>query len=139
MTDAISPMGPIPTQPAAQPTTGISTDTSRLTSKANLQKAGQQFEAVFINMMLKSMRQAKLDDGGLLDTKNSDTFRDMQDKQVAESMAAHQPIGIGKAMTDFLAKSQQALQPTAATTPASPGAPGAPAAPAAPVANGGAS
>jgi flagellar protein FlgJ len=79
---------------------------------------------VFINMMLKSMRQAKLggDEDSLFDTKNSDTFRDMQDKNVAESMAAHQPIGIGKAMTDFLAKSQSALQPA---TPAadSPGTP----------------
>jgi flagellar protein FlgJ len=103
-----------PTPPTAQPVAGISTDTSRLTSRANLKKAGQQFEAVFINMMLKSMRQAKLDDGGLLDTKNSETFRDMQDKQVAESMAAHQPIGIGKAMTEFLAKSQKALQDAAA-------------------------
>ena len=102
---------PLPATPSAQPTTGISTDTSRLTSRANLKKAGEQFEAVFINMMLKSMRQASLGDG-LLDGKNSETFRDMQDKQVAESMAAHQPIGIGKAMTDFLAKSQQALQPS---------------------------
>ena len=117
-----------PTQPAAQPVAGISTDTSRLTSRANLKKAGQQFEAVFINMMLKSMRQAKLDDGGLLDTKNSETFRDMQDKQVAESMAAHQPIGIGKAMTEFLAKSQKALQDAAAASATS-GASPAPAAP----------
>lgn len=100
-------MTDIPTP--VQPTSGISTDTSRLTSRANLKKAGQQFEAVFINMMLKSMRQASLGDG-LLDGKNSETFRDMQDKQVAESMAAHQPIGIGKAMTDFLARSQQSLQ-----------------------------
>lgn len=101
---------PLPATPTAQPTTGISTDTSRLTSRANLKKAGEQFEAVFINMMLKSMRQASLGDG-LLDTKDSDTFREMQDKQVAESMAAHQPIGIGKAMTEFLARSQTALQP----------------------------
>lgn len=106
---------PSPTQPLAQPTAGISTDTSRLTSRANLKKAGQQFESVFIGMMLKSMRQANLGDG-LFDSKNSETFRDMQDKQVAESMAAHQPIGIGKAMTEFLAKSQQALQDAAAAS-----------------------
>jgi flagellar protein FlgJ len=106
---------PSPTQPSAQPTAGISTDNSRLTSRANLKKAGQQFEAVFINMMLKSMRQASLGDG-LLDGKNSQTFRDMQDKQVAESMAAHQPIGIGKAMTEFLAKSQASLQPSGSAT-----------------------
>jgi len=101
---------------AATPTTGISLDTSRLSSSANLKKAGEKFEAVFIGMMMKSMRQTKLtsEDGGLFDTKNMETFRDMQDKKVAESMAEHQPIGIGKAMTDFLAKSQTALQPSAA-------------------------
>jgi flagellar protein FlgJ len=118
---------PSPTQPSAQPTNGISTDNSRLTSRANLKKAGQQFESVFIGMMLKSMRQANLGDG-LFDSKNSDTFRDMQDKQVAESMAAHQPIGIGKAMTDFLAKAQQALQDAAAAS-AAPGGSPAPATP----------
>jgi len=123
VTDAINPVGP--TTPV-QPTSGISTDNSRLTSSANLKKAGQQFEAVFINMMLKSMRQASLGDG-LLDGKNSETFRDMQDKQVAESMAAHQPIGIGKAMTEFLARSQKTLQDATATATA-PGTPAAPAA-----------
>ena len=105
--------------PAAAPTTGISTDTSRLSSSANLQKAGQQFEAVFINMMLKSMRQASLGDG-LLDSKDSGTFRDMQDQRISESMAAHQPIGIGKAMTEFLARAQKSQQMAAApaATPA---------------------
>ena len=107
MTDILPPP---PT--AAAPTTGISLDTSRLASSANLKKAGEKFEAVFVALMLKSMRQAKLGDG-LFDSKDSDTFREMQDKQVAESMATHQPIGIGKAMTDFLAKSQTALQPAA--------------------------
>ena len=88
-----------------QPTAGISLDTSRLGSAANLKKAGEQFEAVFIGLMMKSMRHAKLGDG-LFDSKDSDTFREMQDARVAESMAAHQPIGIGKAMTDFLARNQ---------------------------------
>ena len=97
------------------PTTGISLDTSRLTSRANLDKAGKQFEAVFTGMMLKSMRDAKLTDGDLFQSKAGDTFRDMQDQKLAQSMADHAPIGIGKAMTDFLAKSQPALQPGADT------------------------
>ncbi len=111
MTDVLGPVGPAP----VSPTTGISADTSRLTSRANLKKAGEQFEAVFVNMMLKSMRQTKLagDDGGLFDDKDAKTFRDMQDQKVSESMAAHQPIGIGKAMTDFLSRSQTTLQPAA--------------------------
>ena len=90
---------------------GVSTDTSRLASKANLEAAGKRFESIFVNMMLKSMRQAKLSDG-LFESKSEDQFRDMQDQQLAQSMAQHAPIGIGKAMVDFLAKA-------AATTEAS--------------------
>ena len=87
------------------PTSGISADTSRLTSKGNLKAAGNKFEAVFTGMMLKSMRQAKLADP-LFDSKAIDTFSEMQDANVAKTMAEHAPMGIGKAMTEFLAKSQ---------------------------------
>ena len=112
---------PIPAA-SASPTTGISTDTSRLGSRANLEKAGKQFESVFVGMMMKSMRQAHLA-SELFESKGLDTFREMQDQQVAQSMADHAPLGIGKAMTDFLAKSQANLQPesTAAVTTGKPG------------------
>lgn len=83
---------------------GVSNDTSRLGNRENLDKAGKQFEAIFVGMMLKSMRQAKLGDG-LFDNKAGEQFRDMQDARLAESMAEHAPIGIGRAMTEFLAKS----------------------------------
>jgi flagellar protein FlgJ len=84
-------------------TAGVSMDTSRLASKENLDAAGKRFEAIFVGMMLKSMRTASLGEG-LFDSKAGQQFRDMQDQQLAQSMAAHAPIGIGKAMTDFLAK-----------------------------------
>jgi flagellar protein FlgJ len=99
VSDAIAPIG--------SPSGGVSTDTSRLASKENLDAAGQRFEAVFTGMMLKSMRQAKLSDG-LFDSKGEDQFRDMQDQQLAQSMAVHAPIGIGKAMTAFLASNLKA-------------------------------
>ncbi|WP_298091557.1 rod-binding protein [uncultured Sphingomonas sp.] len=93
---------------AASATGGISTDTSRLASKTNLDKAGAQFEAVFTGMMLKAMRQTKLGDT-LFESKALDTFRDMQDTQVSQTMATAAPIGIGKAVTAFLARSQPDL------------------------------
>ena len=52
-------------------------------------------------MMLKSMRQANLATP-LLDSDSQKQFRDMQDQRTAESMAATTPLGIGKAMTEFL-------------------------------------
>ena len=88
--------------------TGIASGLGRTETKDNLKKAGQQFEAVFTGMMLKEMRQAKLADP-LFDSKAIDTFTEMQDGNVAKAMAEHTPLGIGKAMTDFLSKSQSDL------------------------------
>ncbi len=110
MSDPIASVAP------AQPSLDVSSvvsDKSRLATRANLDKAGQQFEAVFTQMMLKSMRNTHLADD-IFGSKAGDTFRDMQDQKLAQSMAAHQPLGIGKAMVDFLARSQPELQAPAA-------------------------
>jgi peptidoglycan hydrolase FlgJ len=90
--------------------------TERLGSRENLDRAGAKFEAVFTGMMLKAMRQAKLADP-LFDSKAIDTFREMQDAQVAQAMAEHAPLGIGKAMADFLAKGLPDLNQAAADSP----------------------
>lgn len=112
-----------PVAPTALPvgTTGIGSDTSRLATRDNLQQAGQRFEAIFTQMMLKSMRATHLADD-IFGSKAQDTFRDLQDQKIAESMAAHQPLGIGKAMVAFLAKSQPDLQDQAKPADAGGGA-----------------
>ena len=100
--------GVSPKAPRIGGQTGIASGLGRTATADNLQAAGEQFEAVFTGMMLKSMRAAKLADP-LFDNKAVDTFREMQDAQVAKAMAAHQPIGIGKAMTEFLERAQPDL------------------------------
>lgn len=97
MTD-VPPLSAVP-----GPITGVGVDTRRLASTANLEAAGRQFEAVFTAMMVKSMRSTHLAED-LFGSKAADTFKDMQDTQLAASMAEHAPLGIGKAMTAFLAK-----------------------------------
>lgn len=99
--------------PVAAPTSGVGVDTSRLASRANLEAAGKKFEAVFTSMMVKAMRAPHLAED-LFGSKGLDTFREMQDQNFAKSMAEHAPLGIGKAMTDFLSKSQTNLQASAA-------------------------
>lgn len=101
------------TQP--NPSEGVSSDTARLGTSANLDKAGERFEAIFTKMMLSSMRKAKLADS-LFESQALDQFRDMQDQKLAENMAAHTPMGIGKAMTEFLAKAGSVAE-TAPTAP----------------------
>lgn len=93
----------------------VSKDTSRLATRANLEAAGDKFEAVFTQMMLKSMRSVHLADD-LFSSQALDTFRDMQDQKTAQTMAEHRPLGIGKAMVDFLSKAQPEL--AAPSTPA---------------------
>jgi flagellar protein FlgJ len=112
VTDIIAPSSA--SAPSAS-VSGIGRDTSRLATRANLEKAGKQFEATFTSMMLKSMRSTHLADD-LFSSKALDTFKDMQDKQIAQTWADKAPLGIGKAMTDFLAKSQANLQPATAET-----------------------
>ncbi len=101
-------------------TTGIAADTSRLGSEKNLKAAGERFEAVFTGMMLKSMRKTRLADT-LFESKAADQFRDMWDQKVAEGMAVSTPLGIGRAMTDFLGKAAATVTqaaPENAVTPA---------------------
>lgn len=101
--------------PVAAPaiSTGVHVDTSRLQSRANLEAAGKKFEAVFTSMMVKALRATHLSEDTLFGSSGLDTFKDMQDSQLAHNLAEHAPLGIGKAITDFLAKSQTALQPNA--------------------------
>lgn len=101
-------------------TPNVSTDTRRLATRDNLEAAGDKFEAIFTGMMLKSMRQAKLADD-LFDSKALDTFREMQDRKIAQTMAASAPLGIGKAMVDFLARADASLQTEAGRPPANEG------------------
>ena len=96
----------------------VSSDTSRLATSKNLEAAGQKFEAVFTGMMLKAMRSTHLAED-LFGSKAQDQFRDMWDDKMVQSMAVHTPLGIGKAMTDFLSRNNAALaQPAVATAPA---------------------
>lgn len=91
-------------------------DTSRLDTADNLKEAAAKFEAVFVGMMLKSMRATKLGDD-LLSSSAMDKYRDMQDQHLTQSLAASQPLGLGKALGDFLKRGQPTTLP-ATTLPA---------------------
>ncbi|MCK9606435.1 MAG: flagellar assembly peptidoglycan hydrolase FlgJ [Methylomonas sp.] len=62
-------------------------------------EVAKQFESVFLTMVLKSMRQAKLADGAL-DSKQSDFYRDMFDQQMAINLAGKPGVGLA----DLIAK-----------------------------------
>jgi flagellar protein FlgJ len=62
-----------------------------------LRAAAKQFEAVFLQMMLKSMRAATLtEDGGIMDSDQSHFYRDMYDQQIALSLAGQGKLGLAE-------------------------------------------
>lgn len=62
--------------------------------------AASGFEAIFVRMMLKSMREASLG-GGLLDGDGSQSFRDLQDSTVADAVAKRGLLGFGRHIEAF--------------------------------------
>ena len=80
-----------------------------------LKLAAKQFETVFMNMMLKSMREATTQEG-LFDSEQTKMFTSMLDQQLAENMG-NRGIGLAELMVKQLSRQINAVDPTA--TPAS--------------------
>lgn len=94
----------------------------RQNSPEAIRDAAKQFEAVFIQMMLKSMRTASLSDGGIMDSDQSRFYRDMFDQQIALSMAQQGRLGIADQMTRQLGGAE-ADQPARPVSPSIAGDP----------------
>lgn len=96
-----------------------------------LKTAAQQFESVFLNMMLKSMREATPQDG-MFDSEQTKMFTGMLDQQLAQSMSSR-GVGLADIMVKQLSRNMGGQQapgvqpaaegPSAATAPLTPAAP----------------
>jgi flagellar protein FlgJ len=88
-------------------------DNLHLMAKQNpdeaLQKVAQQFEALFMNMLLKSMREATPKDG-LFDSQQTQFFTQMHDQQLAQHIAT-KGIGIADMMVQQLTRANQSSEP----------------------------
>jgi peptidoglycan hydrolase FlgJ len=100
-----TPLAPasIPGAPAAAaPTASTYTDLNGLAalktnpnSPETIKAVSEQVEALFLQMMLKSMRDAASADGEL-DSNETGMYQDMFDKQVALTLAKRQDLGIAR-------------------------------------------
>ena len=66
-------------------------------SKGELKAVAEQFEAIFVEQLLKAARQSPLADG-LFDNEEVETYRDMLDKEYAKSIATNTSLGIASAI-----------------------------------------
>lgn len=62
--------------------------------EATLREVARQFEAMFFEMVIKGMREAKLSDG-MFDSQESDMYHDLYDKQLSLELTRKQGIGLG--------------------------------------------
>ncbi|PCJ33294.1 MAG: flagellar assembly peptidoglycan hydrolase FlgJ [Gammaproteobacteria bacterium] len=63
------------------------------TDQDTLRQVAGQFESLFVNMMLKSMRDASLGEG-ILDSSQSDMYQDMADQQLAMDLSSSGGLGL---------------------------------------------
>ncbi len=78
-----------------------------------LKQSAQQFEALFINEMLKSMRES-VPQSGLLNNDQIKTFTAMHDQQLSQDIATHRGLGLADMIIKQLGKQTVTPVPTPA-------------------------
>ena len=72
-------------------------DVPKANNESSLQMVADQFEAIFLENLLKQARERKLSDG-LFDTNADDNFVEMFDKELANTSSKLVDIGIAEAI-----------------------------------------
>jgi peptidoglycan hydrolase FlgJ len=98
---------------------GLSALKNAPSSPATIRAVSQQVEALFLQMMLKSMRDASAGDGEL-DSNETGMYQDMFDKQVALTLSKRQDLGIARLFERQLGGKAAQTEPAARTAPAVP-------------------
>ena len=73
-------------------------------ASTDLKAVADQFEAIFLEMLLKQARESKLSDG-LFDTSADDNFVQMYDQELAKSSSETVDIGIAEAIIEQMSAS----------------------------------
>ena len=71
----------------------------------DLEKVADQFEAIFLETLLRQARESKLSDG-LFDSKADDNFEQMFDQELAKSSSKLVDIGIADAIVRQMSKTR---------------------------------
>jgi peptidoglycan hydrolase FlgJ len=102
MTTPLNSLSPMPSSRVAAPAADTYTDLNGLAALKNapsspeaIRAVSQQVEALFLQMMLKSMRDATAADGEQ-ESNETGMYQDMFDKQVALTLSQHQDLGIAR-------------------------------------------
>ncbi|EPZ8122878.1 flagellar assembly peptidoglycan hydrolase FlgJ [Yersinia enterocolitica] len=86
-------------------------------SQEGIKEAAKQMEGMFIQMMLKSMRDASFKDG-LMHSQASDMFTSMYDQQLSQNIADQSKMGFADMMIKQMGGETTAVQSIPGTAPA---------------------
>jgi len=86
----------------------------RSNKEAGIKEAAQQFEALFLQIMLKSMRETTAQDG-LMDSDASRFFTGMLDEQLAKNVSRQGGLGLAKMLEEQLSRRINGAGDTIAT------------------------
>ena len=116
-------MNQLPIQPSIFDTSGLSALKRQVKSNdpAALKAAAQQFEALFLQMVLKSMRDASPRDG-LFDSDQTRLYESLLDQQLAQVMAAKGGTGLGAVVERQLTRANASPSASESALPLSPAA-----------------
>ena len=79
-----------------------------------MRESAEQFEALFIQMMLKSMREANAPlKSDLMGSSSQDTFEQMYHEELAQVMAQKGTFGMGKWLSDQVQGTSPSTSPSA--------------------------
>lgn len=82
----------------------------------SLPAVAKQFEGIFINMVLKSMRDASFGDP-LFDSDQSELYQEMFDKQLSQDMTKGKGIGLADALVQQMQKSVSGVSKNKSESP----------------------
>ncbi|MDP5053216.1 MAG: flagellar assembly peptidoglycan hydrolase FlgJ, partial [Congregibacter sp.] len=82
---------------------------ARQDADASLEDVARQFESLFVQMMLKSMREATTE-GGLFDSHQMESYQQMHDQQLSLDLASRGGIGLAKVLVEQLRSDRAGLE-----------------------------
>ena len=88
----------------------------KMDAEKDIEKVSRDFESVFLNKLLSSMRKT-IPKSGLLDSFASDMFKSMMDEEMSKEMSKNKGMGMGEMIYNDLSKisrigRSQAIQST---------------------------
>lgn len=117
MASVIAGMAPAVARGAGEPTAAQRPDAGRVDDPAQIREAARRFEALFIDMMMRAMREAGGGDDKLFGSSSVSSYQSMMDSQLSESLAGSRGFGIADLLERGLSGVAAPVPPTSPPGP----------------------